>query len=154
MIIPLRFICTSQARLLCRYKTCKQGDPMIICRSGENNFESVFSDSQHEGIADTTADKGGNGAGFRPHDLLEAAFATCLNIALRMRAQKLNIPLSQATTIVTLDRSSPRETIFKYSIELGDNISPHQRNQLLSETATCAVRQTLLKKLSFTQVER
>ena len=127
---------------------------MIRCKSGKVDYEVVFSDGQHETIADATREKGGNESGFRPYDLLEAALATCLNMSVRMNAKKLNIPLTQVTTLVTLDRSSPKETIFKYSVELDEGISPQQRIQLLAETSTCAVRQTLSKTLSFERVER
>lgn len=54
----------------------------------------------------TTPDKGGGNQGFRPHELLEAALATCMNIHLRMYAANHGIELGEVTTKVTLDRSS------------------------------------------------
>jgi putative redox protein len=39
-------------------------------------------------IVDTTSGKGGYGDGFHPHELLEAALATCMNMTIRMYAQK------------------------------------------------------------------
>ena len=37
--------------------------------------------------SDNTPDKGGKGAGFRPHELLEAALACCMNMSVRMYAE-------------------------------------------------------------------
>src|SRR6266540_2895364 len=53
--------------------------------------------------ADTTVDKGGGSAGFRPHDLLEAALASCLTMSLRMCAEKYDIPFSEIRTKVSLN---------------------------------------------------
>lgn len=50
---------------------------MIETESRSEPYATRFSDGVQEALADTTADKGGGGAGFRPHDLLEAALATC-----------------------------------------------------------------------------
>jgi hypothetical protein len=40
---------------------------MIECCSDEVKYKSVFTNGIHETVADTTADKGGGNAGFRPH---------------------------------------------------------------------------------------
>ena len=127
---------------------------MIISRSSERKLKIVFSNGRNEGIADAIEEHGGKGEGFRPHDLLEAALATCLNMAIQMNAENLNIPLSQVTTTVNLDRSSPMDTVFKYSIDLGDGLTSEQREQLLGQGKTCAVRQTLMRDISFVQVDK
>ncbi len=54
---------------------------MIECRSDEARYKTIFTNGIHETCADTTADKGGGNAGFRPHDLMEAALASCLNMS-------------------------------------------------------------------------
>lgn len=100
-------------------------------------------------MADTTSDKGGSGAGFRPNELLEAALASCINITIRMFAEKHTIPLTFVSTTVKLDRNYPDEAIFNYALELTGPLSDSD-HQLLTEAArSCPVRQTLSKKLSF-----
>jgi len=61
----------------------------MICATSESiPFQTRFSDGEHEGLADTTADKGGGNSGFRPHDLLAAAVASCINMTVRMYAER------------------------------------------------------------------
>ena len=64
---------------------------MIRANSTPENYLTTVSNGEFTLPADTTADKGGGGQGFRPHDLLEAALASCMNMSLRMAAQKAGI---------------------------------------------------------------
>ncbi|HAB67990.1 MAG TPA: disulfide bond formation regulator, partial [Gammaproteobacteria bacterium] len=52
---------------------------------------------EHQLIADVTAEKGGLDAGLRPHDFLEASLASCLQITLRMYAQKHGIEVGETS---------------------------------------------------------
>lgn len=100
-------------------------------------------------VSDTTTDKGGSGDGFRPHELLEAALASCMNMTIRMFAEKYSIPLHSVSTTVELDRSNPDETIFNYKLDLAGPLSDDQRQHLIRAVQHCPVWQTLSKKLSF-----
>ena len=122
---------------------------MITCTSKKNKYKSVFSNGRFEAYADTNVENGGKGSGFRPHDLLEAAFGTCLNMWIRMIADKEGIPLSQVITKVDLDRSFPEQTIFKYTIKLYGNLSDKQHNLLFEQVEKCPVHETLSKKILF-----
>jgi len=122
---------------------------MIIATSDDPVYKTLFSDGEHQAVADTTKEKGGHGGGFWPHTLLEAALATCINITLRKYADKHAIPLSQAVTRVKLDRSRAGEAIFQYEVELLGDLTADQRNALLQAAGDCAVQQTLLRTLSF-----
>ncbi|MGI9566412.1 MAG: OsmC family protein [Nitrosopumilus sp.] len=77
---------------------------MITGFREETKYAVKFSDGKHHGQSDTTAEKGGGESGFRPHGLLEAAYASCINMTIRMFANKHKIPLSGVTTQVTLHR--------------------------------------------------
>jgi putative redox protein len=122
---------------------------MIIAGSKEPAYCTPFSDGEHTALADTTKEKGGSGGGFWPHNLLEAALATCINITLRKYADKHAIPLTVASTKVKLDRSRPEEVIFEYEVELQGNLTEQQRQALLKVAGDCPVKQTLLKRISF-----
>jgi putative redox protein len=104
---------------------------------------------KHTATADTTSDKGGGNSGFRPHELLEAAVATCMNMHLRMYAANHGIQLGEVSTKVSLDKSSPSEAVFNYSIELSGQLDDEQRKKLFEIAETCPVRLTLSKKVSF-----
>ena len=122
---------------------------MITTRSAGPRYCTTFSDGKHEGCCDTTPDKGGGADGFRPHDLLEAALASCLNISVRMFSEKHGIPLSGVTTTVTLNREMPEESTFEYAVELEGTLTDAERRMLLDAASNCPVRRTLSKKLSF-----
>jgi putative redox protein len=122
---------------------------VITTRSQIDAFQTTFSASGHSALADAPTAKGGGGAGFGPHELLEAALATCLNMAVRMQASKLGIPISEVTTIVNLDRSDPVEAAFNYRVTIAGDISPDDRLILDVAARTCPVLSTLAKRLVF-----
>lgn len=122
---------------------------MIKATSERPSYQTRFTNGQDVSMSDTTSDKGGSGAGFRPHELLEAALASCMNITLRIFAEKHSIPLTSVSTTVKLDRNIPDKAIFNYALELTGPLSESD-HQLLTEAArSCPVRQTLSKKIAF-----
>jgi putative redox protein len=122
----------------------------MICATSElTRYETRFSDGEHHGISDTTADKGGKHSGFRPHDLLEAALATCVNMSVRMYADANGISVRHVITNVSMDRSRPDEVVFRYEVVLEGELTPEQERHLLQAASACPVRRTLSKKISF-----
>ena len=122
---------------------------MICAKSQLARYQTRFSDGEHEGIADTTADKGGAHFGFRPHDLLEAALATCVNMTVRMYADNHGIQLQAVTTNVSLDRTRPDEVVFRYEVELDGELTEEQRNKLFQAASACPIRKTLSRSIRF-----
>jgi putative redox protein len=122
---------------------------MIRTTSELTPYQTRFSDGEHHGISDTTVDKGGRHAGFRPHDLLEAALATCVNMAVRMRADSDGIPLREVVTTVNLDRTRSDEVVFHYEVVVEGKLTPEQERDLLRAAQACPVRRTLAKRISF-----
>jgi putative redox protein len=122
---------------------------MIHATSQPNPYQTRFSDGQHEGLADTTAEKGGRNSGFRPHDLLEAALATCINMTVRMYADRHSIPLRSVTVKVSLDRSNPEEVVFRFEVDADGELTPAQKDKLLRAAHACPVSRTLSKRLRF-----
>lgn len=123
---------------------------MITAKSGEAKYQVHFTDGLHKGVSDTTEDKGGANGGFRPHDLLEAALATCLNMWLRMYADNHNLPVSHVETTVSLDRTRSDEVVFNYSLNISGSLSSSEKQKLISVAKTCPIHKTLTKKLTLT----
>jgi putative redox protein len=123
---------------------------VITCFSKKTPFDTWFTDGKHEGHCDAPAEKGGADAGFGPHELLEAALASCLNIYVRVCAQTHNIPLTGVVTEVTLERQNPGEVVFRYALELKGHLTEEQRWELIQAAQSCPVHQTLAGKISFT----
>jgi putative redox protein len=122
---------------------------MVTTESHSDRYLTLFSNGAHDSSADTTEDKGGGGKGFRPHDLLEAALATCLSMEVRIHADRNAIPLEEVRTSVTLDRGTPGTSLFRYSIDLGGPISDEQRETLLGVADKCSVHRTLSANIRF-----
>jgi putative redox protein len=122
---------------------------MITAASNPTNYTTVFTDGTHTSISDTTLNNGGAGQGFRPHDLLEAAIATCINIAVRTCATREGMPLSGVVTRVSLDRSEPDEAVFHHEVELQGELTEEQRRRLLRVANACPVRRTLMRTIRF-----
>lgn len=112
-------------------------------------YQTQLTNGTHCLLSDTTREKGGSESGVRPHELLEAALASCINITLRMYADQHGMALSDVTTRVKLDRSNPEETVFEYKVELQGTLSEQDRARLLGVAAKCPVRKTLSKRMGF-----
>lgn len=123
---------------------------MITATSQEANYQVSFTDGEHTALSDTTEDKGGGNSGFRPHDLLEAALASCLAMWLKMYATNHGYKVSTVESKVSIDRSQPDETIFNYSIDISGDLTEDEKEKLLQVAKTCAVHKTLSKKIAFT----
>jgi len=122
---------------------------MIISKSTATPFLTHFSNSQHGSVSDAPLEKGGKSAGFRPHELLEASLACCMNIWLRMYADEHKIELPPFEIHVSVNREKPHETIFGYSIVWLGAIEPETRALMAKVADTCSVRQTLSCNISF-----
>ncbi|MFB6162978.1 MAG: OsmC family protein [Halococcoides sp.] len=114
---------------------------MIETEALPTDWQCAFTDGEREAIADTTAANGGSGAGFRPHELLEAAFATCLSMSVRMAAAERGHRLDDVRTRVACDRSGERPT-FAYAIEIV-GVSGETAENLRDAVADCPVATTL-----------
>ncbi len=105
---------------------------------------------EHEIFVDTTTDKGGSGNYIRPHELLEAAFASCLNISIQNELNKMSINDASVVTKVNLRRDNMTDAIFEYQVEIkGENISSEIESQIKEIIRTCPVRRTLSKVIKF-----
>jgi len=56
---------------------------MIRTKSESTAYRCEFTNGNEVSYSDATAIKDGSQAGFRPHELLEAALANCLDLAPR-----------------------------------------------------------------------
>jgi putative redox protein len=122
---------------------------MIVSVSTKTPYATIFTDGKREAACDTNPDKGGSGSGFSPLDLLEAAFACCLNMTMRMYADKHKIPLTEAKVSVSLNRDNSEQTVFEYGVELQGDLTAEQRQKLMELAASCTVKKTLSKQISF-----
>jgi putative redox protein len=122
---------------------------MIKTKNKNFNYGCTLTNDIFHIDSDAPLEKGGKGLGFRPHELLEAAFASCLNISVQMKATELGIQLENIKSSVSINRDNPSETIFLYSINFDNNICDHHKMLLLESINNCAVRNTLSREIKF-----
>ena len=107
-----------------------------------------FTNGETTAVADVPKDKGGAGCGFGPHELVEAALATCLTISVEMCAAENGIPLDSVEAKVRLDRSLPCGVQLIYSLTFRGAITEEQRNLLRTAASQCPVQRTLTGKIT------
>lgn len=122
---------------------------MIHTTSQPGAYPTEFSNGPVRAVVAAPLEKGGRRAGFGPHELLEAALATCINMAVRMSATKHGMALEGVTTSVRLDRSRPDVVKFEYSLESMGSLTTGERQLLEQAADECPVRQTLSKRAEF-----
>jgi putative redox protein len=121
-------------------------------------YQTEFSNGTHSATADVPLEKGGAGLGFGPHELLEAALATCLTMTVQMCASKHKIPLQHTQCEVRIDRSIPNTVTFYYTLNFEGMLTTEQTTQLRQAASQCPVARTLsgaigLKETPATTVE-
>jgi putative redox protein len=117
-------------------------------------YRTAFSNGTIEAVADVSTQKGGGGLGFGPHELLEAALATCVTMTVQMAAAKHAFPLEGAHCTARLDRSQPDRVRLHYTLSLdGPALTPEQVAALHAAAARCPVAQTLSVSIACCQSE-
>jgi putative redox protein len=123
---------------------------MVKTKSTQNDFHCELTNEKMMIDSDAPIFKGGQGNGFRPHELLESALATCINISIRMIAKKSNINIDKVETQVEVEKTDEKTT-FKYKIVLDDKLNEKDKDFFMNIIDQCAVKQTLTKQLEFVQ---
>ncbi|MEU6040540.1 OsmC family protein [Actinomadura sp. NPDC047616] len=106
-----------------------------------------FRVGDNEGLADTLKEGIGGSAGMRPHELLEAALATCMTISARMALADLGFTDAEVSVQVHLEREESA-TRFRYELVLDPALEAH-RPAVMKRIACSPVRSTLSRELVF-----
>ena len=122
---------------------------MVTAKSGRENYRVELDNGTQVIASDVASDKGGAGAGFRPHELLEAAYAACLDISVRMILDRLQWAYDDVRVEVQLDRETPGTTVFRHRIAIEGPLTDEQKAKVLSLAAGCPVRKTLSHTIEF-----
>ena len=122
---------------------------MIRAESQATPYLTRLTNGKHAVAVDSPQEKGGQGEGLRPHELLEAALAGCISLTVRAYADRREIPLESLDVIVRLDRSDPDEAVFSYELQFKGELTDDQRDKLKQVARACKVSKTLQRKLSF-----
>jgi putative redox protein len=116
---------------------------MIRARNEGAGYCTSFTNGHSTGIADMPIAKGGNGEGFGPHDLVEAALATCIVITARKHACEHQLPLRTVQCEVRIDRSIAGAVTLHYQLSLAGGLTAAQEQGLRDAVSRCPVARTL-----------
>lgn len=120
----------------------------MITATTREEYRIDFTDGSRTACADLPTAKGGCGDGFGPHDLLEAALATCIAMTTRILAAKHDLPLIEARCTVRIDRSVPDAAILTYDLSLDGPLSTEQEFQIRDAVSRCPVARTMTDRIS------
>lgn len=115
----------------------------MILATNDDSYRTTFSNGDWAAVADMPADKGGDGRGFGPHDLLEAALATCIAMTARKYALERHLPVASVRCEVRLDRSNLEKVCIEYDLSLEGHLSPEEDQALREAVGRCPVARTL-----------
>ena len=120
---------------------------MIYANPLEPDFKTLLESDAHLVVSDMKTEKGGQGAGMGPHDLLEAAMAACMSITLRMAGNKYGIPVGKSVVAVELDRSDEDIARFRYEVKFDEEVPQDQRQRLVEILGRCPVSKTISREI-------
>lgn len=127
---------------------------MVKTTSSTTRYQTAVTNGRTETSADTVKEHVGGTAGFRPHELLEAALASCMNISVRLKADELGLALAAVRTEVSLDRTVPGKAVYRYSLQIDGQLTAEQRAILEEAASRGAVSQTLRRQPSLQRVDQ
>ena len=99
----------------------------------------------HSFVADTAIDGGGSDAGPSPHDLYDAALASCKALTVTWYANKKGLPLTDVRVECERDATEERHGVYKLTtrLHLAGDLSDTQRAKLLAVAAKCPIHKLM-----------
>jgi putative redox protein len=126
---------------------------MVKTTSRATRYQTAVTNGRTETSADTVKEGVGGTGGFRPHEILEAALASCMNISVRLKADELGLAIAAVRTEVSLDRTVPGKAVYEYSLQIDGQLRADERAALEEAASHCAVSQTLRREPSLVRVD-
>jgi putative redox protein len=119
---------------------------MVESTALDERYSVELQAREHLVRSDTIKDGRGGNSGMRPHELLEAALASCMAITARMAADELGIPGDDIRVVAELERRE-RESVFRYRLARANDLPQDQSDAIAARIDDSPVRRTLSTKL-------
>jgi len=135
--------------------------PVVVRSRGE--FRSDVEAGPRRLVIDEPADAGGTALGPTPYDLLAAALGGCTSMTLHYYAKREKLPLEGVDVTVSHDRQYAKDCAdcvsqagflhrFRVEIRLHGDLTPEQREHLLTIANRCPVKKTLSSEIKIDDV--
>lgn len=100
----------------------------------------------HQVVSGVSKQSGGDDEGMSPHELLEAALASCTIITVQMYANRKAWPLESTDVVVTTD-SEGADSHLTRQITFKGNLDEEQRARLLEISNKCPIHKLLISNI-------
>jgi putative redox protein len=124
-------------------------DTNVKATIGRDHYRVVLTAGKNTIIADEPVSNGGGDEGMSPHEILASALGACTCATVRMYADRKEMPLDGINVTLTLIRDNDTNTTnISRNIELLGELSPEERDKLLSIANKCPVHKTLTNPIN------
>jgi len=125
------------------------GDINVNANIHKDHYRVVLTAGKNTVIADEPLSNGGGDEGMNPHEILASALGACTCITVRMYADRKEMPLDGVNVTLGLVRDSDTNTTnISRQIELIGDLTPEQRDRLLTIANKCPVHKTLTNPIT------
>jgi putative redox protein len=116
-----------------------------VTRNHQHPMSHTVRIRSHEFAADVSAAEGGSDAGPSPHDIYDAALASCKALTVLWYAQRKKIELTDIEVITERDDSQERQGtyVLNSTLKLSGNLTEAQRRELLSVADKCPIHKLM-----------
>jgi putative redox protein len=120
---------------------------ITVTRDQSLPMRHVVQVGAHQVGVDGTLAEGGDDTGPSPHDLYDAALASCKALTLVWYAKRKGIPLADVRVTVDRDDSEERQGVYRLAtrLHLGGDLTGEQRQELLAVAAKCPVHKLMTR---------
>jgi putative redox protein len=118
---------------------------ITVTRDLSQPMRHVVQVRDHQFAIDGSVEEGGLDSGPSPHDLYDAALASCKALTLVWYAKRKSIPLADVRITVERDASAERQGVYRLAttLHLGGDLSEAQRQELLTVAGKCPVHKLM-----------
>lgn len=114
----------------------------MITAKRNGTLGAVSTVRDHQVVSGVTKQNGGDDEGMNPHELLEAALASCTIITVQMYANRKAWPLESTEVLVTTD-SEGAESHLTRQITFRGNLDEEQKTKLMEIANKCPIHKLL-----------
>lgn len=112
----------------------------------------VLTNGKHNIVSDVDSSQGGTDEGLNPHELIEAALASCTSLTLELYAKRKEWDIGQLNVAVKIIKEGPDSMITR-EISFGD-IPSEQRVKLLEIASKCPIHKLLISNIKIETHEK
>jgi putative redox protein len=103
---------------------------------------------QHQIISDVGTAQGGEDAGLNPHELIEAALASCTTLTIELYAKRKNWDVSEMKVEVKIVQESKESSRIERKITFGPQNSAEEKQRMTEIANKCPIHNLLESKIT------